>query len=244
MDIADYWRALRRSWWAVLIAVVVTASLALAGSFLAPVKYESSSRVLIAATPSDTPTDAYQGQLLAEKMVGLYAELVTSELMAELVLEDVQTDIGLNDWTDVIGVQVSDGSTIITIRARSGSATTSRELAQLTAEGLVDYVSDTESDSQLAGPVLQAVVLDPAAEPAEPASPQPIRNAILGVLLGLVIGGAIAVLRYRRPKGASVPSSSPGAIDPASRSPEGSTADASSPAPASRRRHGGRRRNA
>lgn len=75
-------------------------------------------------------------------------------------------------------------------------------LAGTTSPSQVAAASDlrtqlTEAEAQLSVPNPELTLVSPAAAPAAPFSPRPVRNALIGLIAGLLLGFAVGALRDR-----------------------------------------------
>jgi len=82
MNILDYLRILRRRWWLVFGATVLAAGLAVAITMHTPPEYATSVTFFV-TMPATGVSDAYQGDLFSQQRVKSYADLLTSDRLAQ-----------------------------------------------------------------------------------------------------------------------------------------------------------------
>ena len=88
MELQDYWRTVRRRWMLVLGTVVVVMGLAAIYTFSVTPLYSSTTRLFVSTSQADE-NSAYTGNLFATQRVASYADLVTSNQLAERVSAEV-----------------------------------------------------------------------------------------------------------------------------------------------------------
>ncbi|MDR2975603.1 MAG: polysaccharide biosynthesis tyrosine autokinase, partial [Propionibacteriaceae bacterium] len=84
---------------------------------------------------------------------------------------------------------------LITVTAKAGTAVRSAEIAQHTAESLVEAVADISPLDANSRPVMVGNVVAPAMVPDGRTSPQLVLSLVLGLVAGLVVGVGLAILR-------------------------------------------------
>ncbi len=65
------------------------------------------------------------------------------------------------------------------------------------AEQLTDYISDVEKPAGDRKPPVKAAIVDPANLPLVSDSPNKVRNLLLAIVVGLLLGGGLAVAREK-----------------------------------------------
>ena len=193
MELQDYWRTIRRRWMLVLGSVVVLVALAAAYTWSVTPLYSSSTRLFISTSQADE-NSAYTGNLFATQRVASYADLVTSNQLAERVSDDVG---GIS--TDSLRAKVSatnvPETVILEISATDPDPELARDIAQAYAEQLQLLVEELETPTGARAAVIKATLIDDAQVTDAPVSPDPVRNLALAAVLGLLLGVGLAVAR-------------------------------------------------
>ncbi len=199
MTLPEYVRLLRESW--ILLVVAVALGLAGAGAFTAmsPQLYSASATVYILAE-SNVPGDdssAYEASQLAEERMETYTALLTSERVARDVVTALGLDTSPEELAGRLSASAPPGTVLATVEALDESPDRAAAIADAAAASLVRIVAETEQPIDPARPpALQARVVEPAAAPTSPVSPQSSINFAVGALVGLLVGvGAVVVRR-------------------------------------------------
>jgi non-specific protein-tyrosine kinase len=199
MTLPEYVRLLRERW--ILLVVAVALGLVGAGAFTAmsPQLYSASATVYILAE-SNVPGDdssAYEASQLAEERMETYTALLTSERVARDVVATLGLDSSPEELAGRLSASAPPGTVLATVEALDESPDQAAAIADAAAASLVRIVAETEQPLDPARPpALQARVVEPAAAPTSPVSPQPSINFAVGALVGLLVGiGAVVVRR-------------------------------------------------
>jgi capsular exopolysaccharide synthesis family protein len=195
MDFLDYVRAMRRRWWLVVGATMAAVGLAVVVTMRTPPQYATSVTFFV-TMPATGVSDAYQGDLFSQQRVKSYADLLTSDRLAQLVagraaLEGLEPD-GVRSR---VSARPVPNTVLLRATVVDGSPERSRRIAEVLATEFISLVQALETPPGSATPSVKVeLVGGPRLEPA-PVSPRPARNLGLAVLLGLIAGSAAAVLR-------------------------------------------------
>ena len=100
MELQDYWRTIRRRWRLVLGSVLVVLAIAAVWTWSVTPLYSSSTRLFVSTSQTDE-NSAYTGNLFATQRVASYADLVTSNQLAERVADELG-DTDAMDLRDVV----------------------------------------------------------------------------------------------------------------------------------------------
>lgn len=193
MELQDYWRTVRRRWRLVLATVLAVVAIAAVWTWTTTPLYSSSTRLFVSTSQTDE-NSAYTGNLFATQRVASYADLVTSNQLAERVaggLDDA-------DPTTIRGQVTASAvpeTVLLEITATDADPERARDIAQAYAEQLQVVVEELETPNGKSTAVVKATLIDDAQVASSPVSPQPVRNLALGVVLGLLLGVGLAVAR-------------------------------------------------
>ncbi|MDG4819613.1 polysaccharide biosynthesis tyrosine autokinase [Micromonospora sp. WMMD956] len=196
MDVRDFLRTVRRSWWVVLLSVMVGLAVAALVTVRTEPRYAASVTFFV-TTPNQGVTDAYQGNVFMQQRVKSYADLLQSDRLAQSVVG--KTPLGLT--AEEVQARVSAAALPDTVLLRGTvtdtDATRALRLTEAITTQFVDLVKEVESAGEGRTPPVKVEVISGPRVDSSPVSPNPARNLALGALGGLLGGIALALLRTR-----------------------------------------------
>ena len=192
MGLRDYLQILWRRRLVVLLPVLAVAALAAGPALLQPPEYRSTTTLFFA------PRDPAQGSALAGQRLASYVALVGGPRLAQGVAQQLalpQDAASLDDLGGRLSATAQPESLLVTIAANGRSPQDSQRLARAAAQQLVQLASSLEppAASTQSSPVWLTI-----AEPADPGVPLAratlVQDLMLGIVLGLAAGAALAFL--------------------------------------------------
>jgi capsular exopolysaccharide synthesis family protein len=197
MDIRDYLRVFRAGKALLLVGVLLGGGVAAGISLALPDEYTATSELFVSTSGSSDLAQAVQGSQYAEQKVASYAKLLTSKQLATAVIDDLGVGVRPDDLISEIRADVVKDTTILDVSVTDRSPQRAMDIASSIDSQFRAMVDQMESTPGAATtPVRVSVVASPEV-PASPSSPRVIPNTVLGVVVGLVLAGALAVLRDR-----------------------------------------------
>ena len=191
MSLHENLHVLRERWKLVLVSLALGIAAAGAVTWFSTPSYTAEVTLFVAARdPDGTAAQAYQGSLLSQQKVKSYTQLVTSSR----VLREVEQQ-GLAVSPSAITASVRAGTVLLTVSASDPSPERARRIADTVAGSFSSLVAELEKPAGGGEPAVTARVVEPAATPTAPTSPQPVRNLLLGALVGLLAGVGAAFVR-------------------------------------------------
>jgi capsular exopolysaccharide synthesis family protein len=190
MDVAGTLGVLRRRWLAVLVCLLagIAGSLALTRS--TEEVYRSSTRLFVNIPTATGVQEALQGVQLSTNLLQSYARIATSRLAAERIVEELDLDEPAAAVAGRLGASVEGNTLLITITAEDTVPAEARALAGAAGDVFIDLVGELEEGRDGA---VEARVIDEASAPGKPVRPRPVVNLVVGGLLGLALGVAVAL---------------------------------------------------
>ncbi len=179
-------------WPIILLCGVSGMALAILLSFLRPLEYSSTTRILI--TQDLGAADAYTASRSAERIADELAGIVYTSTFYSKVMEagyNIDTTYFPEDeiklrkkWEKAISASVSRSSGLLTIKAFHPDVTQAEELALATS-----YVLTTQGWTYSSGSNITVQVVDAPLNSRYPVRPNLLVNGMSGLVLGL-LGGA------------------------------------------------------
>jgi capsular polysaccharide biosynthesis protein len=181
-------QTLRRRMWTIVLVTIVTAGLALGFSLYQTPTYEASVMLVVGQ-------DATGGALGSEvqglqELTLTVARAVPTVPVAQAVVE--QLNLPEESAKEVLrntSAAQDPGTLIVNVTYKNSDP----KRAQLIANAIGQVVSQRISEVNV-GNAITAAVWEPATLPEKPVSPDPVRNSIIGLVLGGLLGVVLAFL--------------------------------------------------
>ena len=188
LTLRDLLRVLRRRLWFVLLVAVMLTGAAVGFSFTQTPMYEASIKILIGQERgiAKTPYDAVNLPTLAQTMVGA----VSSCPVANEVIRQQDLRMTCNEFLGHLSVEQEPDTQWIYVTYKDASP----ERPQRVANAVGDVFSKQVSEVSPNNSSITATVWERAVVPNEPVSPNPKRNGLLALALGLMLGIVLAFL--------------------------------------------------
>lgn len=191
MDVADYFAVLRRRWLAVLICLLAGIAGALALTRTTEKEYRSSARLFVNVPATRGVQEALQGVQLTSGLLRSYAEVATSRLAAQRIVDQLELEQSAASLSGQLSAIPTEETLLITISATDEDPAHAARLANAAADVFIGLVEDLEAGREER---TEAQIIDAATESSNPVSPRPRRNVLAGVGLGGAVGLALAFL--------------------------------------------------
>jgi capsular exopolysaccharide synthesis family protein len=195
LDLRDYLRIWRRNW--VVVAAVTLVGLLAGGaaSVLIQPTYTAESQLFVAIQSSGSVSELQQGNTFSQARVQSYVKTVATPV----VLQPAITALGLRTTATELAARVtasSDTNTvIIKIAVADGSPVQAAAIAAAVSSSLIRAVDSLEKPKNGEASPVSLSVISPPEAPLTPSAPNTRLNLFMGLVLGLAIGSATAILR-------------------------------------------------
>lgn len=193
MEIKMYLRMLQGSWWIVILTALAAVFAALVSAYLTTPLYRSSARYIISPNPSFLGGEVdynliYSLDTLDKRtIITTYAEVLNSpRIFSEAINLAGLREAELTDYSYL--ATVLPETNIIDFSVRGPDPEMVVLLTNNVGRHAVEYAENLYQ-------IYDMSLLDPATLPVEPVSPQPLRDAGVAAVLGLVLGVALALSR-------------------------------------------------
>ena len=205
MTVLDLVRLVRKNLAVLLLCMLVGALAAAAWTLTRPAVYVASSTGLVVAGDTSSVTSATTGDMLAQQRAVAYTNLLGTRAVAERVQDTLSKrtpPVPAGGYT----AAVMPGTAFINFTATAATA----ESAQATADAALNALVQEALRMETYGTVqtmdkppedlrrltsIQILPYESATLPGAPQRPDLIRNVLLGLAAGLVLGIAIAIVR-------------------------------------------------
>jgi capsular exopolysaccharide synthesis family protein len=199
VELRDYIRILQKSWVLIVMLTLVGVAAAATFSLMQTPKFSSSAKVFVSTSGSTTANELQQGNNFTQQRVKTYADLATTPI----VLLPVIAKLELDRTSEQLGAEVTAtaplDTTLIDITVVDADPALAAEIATGVSESLTEVVQSIETtqatDESAASSPVRLTLVQHAAVPQRPVSPNVPLNVALGALVGLALGVGISVLR-------------------------------------------------
>jgi capsular exopolysaccharide synthesis family protein len=206
VELRDYIRILRSSWVLIVALTLVGVAAAAGYSLLQTPQYSSSAKVFVSTSNGSTVSELQQGNTFTQQRVKTYSDLVTTPIVLLPVINELQLDTTGEALAKQISASAPLDTTLIEITAVNSDPALAADLATAVSQSLTQVVSNIES-TEAAAPAAEGeaatttpspvrlTLVQHAAVPQSPMSPNVPLNIVLGALVGLALGVGAAVLK-------------------------------------------------
>lgn len=194
MELHDYLQVLRRRWRWVALGLIAIVALAEIFVLRATPQYQSRTQIFI-STQSGDAANVNQGGLFSMQRVKSYADLANGLDLAEQVRDDLNLDVRPGQLSSKVTARAVPETVLLQITVVDPDPKQAQAIAASYAEHLGKLVSELETPPGKDKPVLKATTVESANAPANPFSPNVLRTLLLGAVLGLMLGFALAAVR-------------------------------------------------
>lgn len=195
MELRDYLGILRARWVLITACALTTLGISALLTLQATPQYASSARLFVSTQGSTDDAQANQGGQFSLQRVKSYADLLPGQEIAKRVVKELDLQQSPRSLAGQISATSKPDTVILTATVTDPDPERARILADTVAKVFVSYVAELETPPGKDEATIKATVIDPAVKASTPVSPSFKRNIALGLVLGLLIGAAIAILR-------------------------------------------------
>lgn len=194
-SLAELFGLLWRRKWVLFLTLDIVVGAAVGLSLVQAPTYEATAKVLVGQKqPEQADNQAFTGsniqglQLVTQTMT----VAVDSEPVAESVVQQLDLSISSERLLQNLGVEQIEGTQFIELTYTDSDP----ERAQRVVNTVGDAAAKRVSESSAGAGLVEVKVWEYAAAPEEPIGPNPVRNGLLAVGLGLMLGlGLIFLLQ-------------------------------------------------
>ena len=192
-SLVDPIQVVRRRWWVIMLVTIIVSGLALGFSLLQQPAYESSVKFLVGqgqGGDGGNLQNEVQGlQQISETMV----EAVATRPVAQEVIDKLGLTMSAELFLRNLNAEQVGGSQFIEVSYQDPDPKTAQRIANSVGDTFSEQVSEVSPSAS----AITATVWERAVEPTSPVSPDPIRNVILALILGVMLGVGLAFLLDR-----------------------------------------------
>ena len=189
MELKLYFRMLQKNWWLVLLTAMVALAVSLAVSYAATPQFRASARfIIVPSSALERGTDVVRSleTLDRRSVVATYAEVMDSQKILLVAQQSLQIPPEmLNDYST--RTVVLPDANVLELTATGPNPKIAAHLVNTMGYQSIQYSRQLNMSFELN-------FLDEAVVPEKPFSPEPLRDAGIALVLGLLSGGVLAIL--------------------------------------------------
>lgn len=156
-------------------------------------KYEANTSMIVSSSKqnidqNNPQADVELSQINANRaLVSTYSEIVKSRGIADKVIANLNLDMDYEEFSNKVSIEPVKDTQIISVKVVDTIAQRAADIANETSMIFKDSITQIMN-------VDNVQILDKATLPEEPSSPKVMRNTVIGVMLGFILGIGIALI--------------------------------------------------
>ncbi|KQQ93918.1 hypothetical protein ASF62_06985 [Leifsonia sp. Leaf325] len=194
MDPRMYLSALRRRWPLIIVLGLLGAAIAFFYDSTLPTLYKSTASVFVSTQRGDTTSELVQGSNFAQANVQSYAQLATSPVVLNPVIDELDLDTTANGLASVISADTPLNTVIIQITVQNSDPARAAMIADAVTDSLSTVVEEISPTSADKTPAIKMTQISPAQVPAAPFAPNTRFIVATGLAIGLALGLVLALI--------------------------------------------------
>ncbi|GAB4082656.1 hypothetical protein GCU67_11825 [Modestobacter muralis] len=191
MELRDYVGALRRHWRAGVGTLLACLLVAGAVLLFAPRTYQATAQVFVSSSAEGTASPQF-----ISARVESYPDVAVSAAVLAPAEAELRTGLTVPQLRGHLSAANPADTSQINVTATFADPDTAAAVANAVAEQFTDVVEELEQPGTKTSPVALTVT-NPATAPAGPTTPQTLPVLALGLVVGLFLGLAAAIVRSR-----------------------------------------------
>lgn len=199
MELRDYLRILHKYWILITTVTLIGVMVGALISILSTPTYQASTKMYVSVRgEGQGVVDLVQGSSLARQSVSTYAAVATTDSVLSPVVKDLNLEMSSGTLATQIQATAPANQSLIILTVNGSDPKQTAEIANAVGSSLKKVVEkDLEASTVKGNPSLVSLnTVQPAVTPVTPISPRVPFNVVLGGLLGLLVGVAIAILKF------------------------------------------------
>lgn len=186
IDLYQIWRAIKRRIWTIIFVGLVGASIAAGITvFLIPVKYTSSSLMLVLT--KETTLQSIADLQIGTSLTNDYKILIQSRPVLETVIKNLDLDESYRDLRSQITVTNQDDTRILQIDVEDTDPQMAKKIVDELSNVASDYIGDKME-------ITPPKVIEEGELPTQKTSPSTTRNVVIGFLVGALIAVVVVIV--------------------------------------------------
>jgi capsular exopolysaccharide synthesis family protein len=199
-DLRDYLRVLRKRKWYLVLTLAAAVGVATLITAQTPKVFEAGATLFVGqkqVAREDVEQDARTALTVSDlsfRLLASYSEVLRSRFIAESAVAEFQLGISPRELRANVSAEPIVNTQIIQLVYSSSDPALAQRVTNGLADIFVREVSRLDASAGGGDPVVNVSILDRATVPVDPITPQPVRNVLIAVALGLAAGIGLVFL--------------------------------------------------
>jgi capsular exopolysaccharide synthesis family protein len=195
LELSDYLRILRRNWILIVAAALAGLLVGAAVSVFTKPTYTSETQLFVAIQSSGTVQELQQGNTFSQARVQSYVKTVESAVVLQPVIDTLGLQMTSEELAGEVEAKTDLNTVLIDISVANNSPAQAAAIAQGIADSLIKAVDSLEKPKTGGSSPVRLSITKPAVAPTTPSAPDTRINLLVGLVFGLGVGLASALLR-------------------------------------------------
>lgn len=187
LELRDIVSSIRRRWISALVILVLFVLAAIGLTIISPKIYTAHSQSFVALTGTGDSIDPLTGAQFAAARVKSYPEIVSSPEVLQPVIDQLHLSYSVADLSRMVSVTNPPATVLLDTQATSQSPVEAAAIADAVARQLALVIEKLETPAGATQPPLKVTLTNPAIPPTSASAPRPIVNVVLGLILGIAV---------------------------------------------------------
>lgn len=194
----DYFDLWHKRWRTIVSTTVLVLAMSALLTVMSAKSYAATTRLFVSTTSGASGTDLLQGSSFSQNRVKSYADVIKSPRVLNPVIKKLQLKTTPADLQEQVQTDVPADSVLIDVSVTNPSPPMATRIAREIGRQFIVTVGELETVGKAKQSPVKVSILAQPTVPTSPVSPRPARNLGLGLALGLLLGGGIALVRNQR----------------------------------------------
>lgn len=195
MELKKVIHLLQARWKSIVAMFIIGLVIAGAISAITPKKYQSTAQIYVSTGSSD-PTSLYTGSAYLTAKLSSYAALATQSELMDRTAKALNDDKAAAGLAGKVSVTVPTGESLLKVTVTDTNPVEAQHIAAVVATQLTSYIQELETPAPDKAPSVHASVTDQPTVNNVAVSPRTALDVVLGGLIGLLLGIALAGVRH------------------------------------------------
>ncbi|MFV0250078.1 MAG: polysaccharide biosynthesis tyrosine autokinase [Bacilli bacterium] len=187
LDLSDIFKAIGKRIILILFFSLIGLGAAVFYNYTAPLKYESRTTLYVQPKVSSSGDVDYETLLSSQRLVKTYTQIIKSRSIINQVKEILVLDLSYSEIINSLTVSSLSDTEIISITVKTDDPKLASEIANTIAEVFINEIKSTMEISNIR-------IIDEAITDRNPVEPNILKNSVMGLAAGLILGLVLAFL--------------------------------------------------